>query len=408
MTATLETPLLRDADFRNFYAASAVSQFGSQITYVALPLLAVTTLHAGPAEVGLLSSLTTITVLVVGLPAGAWLDRVRRRPVMVGADLARALLLASLPLAWWQGWLSMWQLYGVAMATGIGTLFFDVASHSALPHIVGRERLTAANSMLVGTTAAMDVSGRSFAGVLVGLVGAPPAVLADVASYLASAVLLRRLRRPEPDPAPSASGERLGAQIAEGVRFMARHPVLRPIAEQGALHNLGYVLMAVLLPVLVVRQLGYPEWVLGVFLAVGGVGMLAGSATAHLVGTWLGRGRAVWVVSLTTMPAAPAVPLLDRGAGMWVAALGWFVLTYRAGLNNVLLISFRQRVTPDAMLGRMNATMRLLFMGAVGVGGLLGGLIGELWGVRAALWAGAAVCALSWLPIWRSPIRSDV
>jgi MFS family permease len=385
--------------FRHLYLSAAVSQFGTQISYVALPLLAVTTLNAGEFELGLLSSLATITVLVTGLPAGAWIDRVRKRPVMVTADLARAVLLGSLPVAWWLGGLTMWQLYLVAMLTGVGTLFFDVASHSVLPHIVGRDGLTRANSLLVSTSAAMDISGRSFAGALVALIGAPLAILIDVASYLVSALFLRRL----PSPAASTVREPLGPQIAEGVRFVVGNPVLRPIALQGAMVNLGFPLMSVLLPVLIVRELGYREWVFGLFLAVGGAGVLAGSASAHLMGRWLGKARAVWLVSLTTTPAAFLVPLIPQA--IWVAALGWFVLTYRTGMNNVLLVSFRQQVTPDSLQGRMNATMRLILMGAVGLGGLLAGVIGATFGTQATLWAGAVVMAFSWLPLVRSEFR---
>lgn len=402
----MTTTMLRDQDFRNLYLSSAVSAFGSQISYVALPLLAVTVLHAGPGEVGLLSALTTISVLVVGLPAGAWIDRMRKRPLMIGADLARAVLLTSVPLLAWLGGLTMTQLYVVAALTGVGTLFFDVAAQSYVPQLVGRERLTEANSMLVGTNAAMDISGRSFAGVLVSAAGAPVAVLLDAVSYLWSALFLRRLRPLEPAPAP-VSGVGLRRQIGEGLRYVFGHAVLRPILLQGTMANLGFPLFSVLLPVLVVAQLGYPEWVLGCYLAVGGAGTLAGSATAHLVGARLGKGRAAWIVSLTTTPASLVVPMLGPGPWIWLSAVAWFVLAYRTGLNNVLLVSFRQRVTPDEMLGRMNATMRLLLMGAVGVGGLLAGLIGEVWGVRATLWAGAAVMSLSWVPIYFSPLRTE-
>ncbi|MEU7743984.1 MFS transporter [Nonomuraea sp. NPDC049158] len=167
--------------------ASAVSQFGTQVGYVAMPLLAVTALGAGPGEVGLLSGLATITVLVLGLPAGAWVDRVRRRPVMIATDLVRGALLMSVPVAWWLGALTMTQLYGVAIATGVGTLFFDVAAQSTVPHLVGRDRLTAANSVLVGTNAAMDVGGRSTSGVLVTLAGAPVAILLDALTYVSAA-----------------------------------------------------------------------------------------------------------------------------------------------------------------------------------------------------------------------------
>ncbi|QYC42340.1 enterobactin exporter EntS [Nonomuraea coxensis DSM 45129] len=405
MTTAAQPPLLRDPSFRNLYLASAVSQFGTQVGYVAMPLLAVLALDAGPGEVGLLSALTTITVLVLGLPAGAWVDRVRRRPVMVAADLVRAALLASVTVTWWLDALTMTQLYGVAVATGAGTLFFDVASQSTVPHLVGRDRLTAANSVLVGTNAAMDVGGRSSAGVLVALAGAPVAILLDALTYLWSAVWLCRISKPEPAPAP-VPGERLGRRIGEGVRFLFGNRVLTAIAAQGGMTNLAFPLCSALLPVLLVDELGHPAWVLGAYLAAGGLGVLAGSSTAHLIGRRFGHGRAVWIAGLATAPFALLVPF--AGWSVWISAAAWSVVCFRTGVNNVLLVSFRQKVTPDPMLGRMNATMRLILMGAVGVGGLLAGLLGEVWGIGTAMWAGAAIMALSWTPIWLSPLRHEV
>ncbi|MGN9836788.1 MFS transporter [Nonomuraea sp. H19] len=404
MSATLmEEPLLRFRGFRNLFIAGAVSQLGSQISYVALPLLAVTALGAGPAEVGLLSALGTLTVLALGLPAGAWVDRVRRRPVMIAADVARAGVLLSVPVAWWGGWLSMGQLYAVAVLVGAGTLLFDVASMSLVPGLVGRERLTSANSLLVGMGAGMDIAGRSAAGVLVQVAGAPMTVLGDALSYLWSAAWLRGV--PEPAAPAPADREPIRRRIAAGVRFLFGNSVLVSVLIQGTMANLAFPLCSVLLPVLLVDQLGYPEWVLGAYLAVGGLGALAGSAAAHLIGRRLGTGRATWYVSLATAPASFAIPFLDRGPWLWAAAAAWFVLTFRTGVNNVLLTSLRQRVTPDDMLGRMTATMRLLLMGAIGLGGLLAGALGEVWGVRSALWLGALIMASSWAPFLFSRLR---
>ncbi|MEV0379980.1 MFS transporter [Nonomuraea sp. NPDC050643] len=427
MSATsVDEPLLRLRAFRNLYVAGAVSQLGSQISYVALPLLAVTALGAGAGEVGLLSALGTLTVLLVGLPAGAWVDRVRRRPVMIASDVLRAAVLLSVPVAWWGGFLSMGQLYAVAVLVGAASLLFDVASLSLVPGLVGRERLTSANSLLVSTWAGMDVAGRSVAGVLVQVAGAPVAILLDALSYLWSAAWLRGLPEPSPTTAaagmrepgaagvrepvgrPAAAGVRepVGRQIGVGVRFLFGNAILVAALVQGAMANLAFPLCSVLLPVLIVEQLGYPEWVLGAYLAVGGLGVLAGSSAAHLIGRRFGTGRGAWLVSLVTAPTALVIPFLDRGPWLWAAAAAWFVLTFRTGVNNVLLVSLRQRVTPDDLLGRMTATMRLLLMGALGLGGLLAGGLGELWGVRAALWPGAVIMALSWVPYLASPLRT--
>ncbi|MFG3435893.1 MFS transporter [Nonomuraea sp. NPDC047897] len=456
--ASSAPPLLRQRSFRNLYVAGAVSQLGSQIGYVAMPLLAVTVLAAGPGEVALLSALGTLTVLVLGLPAGVWVDRLRRRPLMIAADVLRALVLLSVPVAWWWGWLGMGQLYAVAVLVGSGTLVFDLAAVSLLPGLVGRERLTSANSLLVSTGAGMDVAGRSVAGVLVQVAGAPLALLLDALSYLWSATWLRRVPDPSPPVTPSltppavlpeprpltpratlpaappltaratadaplgplrSGGARdegepdeatrggTGRQIVEGVRFLLGNPVLVGMTVMGAMANLAFPLCSVLLPVLIVDELDLPEWVLGGYLAVGGLGTLAGAATAHLIGRRLGTGRATLLVSLVTAPPSLVIPFLDRGWWLWAAAAAWFVLTFRTGVNNVLLVSVRQRITPDRMLGRTNATMRLLLTGAVGLGGLLAGLLGEVWGVRASLWAGAVIMASSWLPVLLSPLRRE-
>ncbi|AQZ66668.1 MFS transporter [[Actinomadura] parvosata subsp. kistnae] len=418
-TTVKEEPLLRLRGFRNLFVAGAVSQLGSQISYVALPLLAVTALGAGAGEVGLLSALGTLTVLLLGLPAGAWVDRVRRRPLMIATDLLRAAVLLSVPLAWWAGQLSMGHLYVVAVLTGAGTLLFDVAAYSIVPALVGRERLTPANTLLVGTGAGMDVAGRSAAGVLVQVAGAPVAILLDALSYVWSAAWLRTV--PEPGgarrgcaddpmerPEPMERQEPMGRQIAEGVRFLFGNPILVTALLQGTMANLAFPLCSVLLPVVLVQQLGHPEWVVGAYLAAGGLGVLAGSAGANAIGRRLGTGRAAWLASVVTTPAALVVPLLTWGGPwVWASAAAWFVLTFRTGLNNVLLVSLRQRVTPDAMLGRMTATMRLLLTGALGAGGLLAAGVGELWGAGAAMALGAAVMALSWLPYVRSPLRHE-
>ncbi|RBQ21346.1 MFS transporter [Spongiactinospora rosea] len=399
MTATLPARpsghLLRERGFRGLYLSAAVSQFGSQLTLVGLPLLAVSALGAGAGEVGLLSALATLTALVVGLPAGAWVDRAGRRGVMIAADLGRAAVLGSVPLAWWAGGLSMAQLYAVAVLTGVGRLFFEVAAQSVLPDVVGRDRLTAANSMLVGTSAAMDVSGNGLAGVVVQVAGAPVAIVIDTLTYLWSAWWLRAV----PSPAPSRGRTGMGRQIADGVRFVRGSRVLVVIMIQGAMVNLGIPLVTALLPVLMVGEMHLPAWTLGAYLSASGLGVLAGSASAHLLSRWLGQGRATWLVGVWTAPAALALPFIAPGPGLWVSAAAYFAVTFRIGVNNVTLTSFRQQVTPDALLGRVNATMRMVLTGAVGLGGLLAALVGELYGVRAALWCGAVVLALSWVPI---------
>ncbi|MEE6261651.1 MFS transporter [Plantactinospora sonchi] len=404
-TATPPGPLLRDAGFRRLFSAAAASTVGTQVSFVAVPLVAVIALDATPGQVGVLGVLKTIAFLLVGLPAGVWLDRMRRRGVMIAADLARAVLLASIPLAWWLDLLTLTQLYVVVLLTGVLTVFFDVAALSYLPTLVGRDRLVDANSKLVGLEAAAGVAGPSLAGVLVQVTAAPVALAVDAATFLWSAVLLRGIRRPEPPPVP-ADGRPLWRGVGEGVRFVLGHPLLRPIAVTGAATNLFSQVAVVALPLLVHHELGLPAGMLGLFFTSGGVGVFLGALTARRFGERFGVGPLLLVSGLLSTPAGFLVPLVDRGGWLWVAMLGWLTLTYRIGLDNVLLVSIRQRVTPDPMLNRMNATMRFLFTGVLAVGAAVAGVVGEVAGVRVALWVAAVGVAFTWLPVVLSPVRA--
>jgi MFS family permease len=391
-------------DFRLLFAAAAVSRLGTSVGYVATPLVAVTALHATPGQVGLLAALGTVSFLVIGLPAGAWTDRLRRRPVLVTADVARAVVLCSVPVAWWLGVLHLGQLYAVVLLCGIGTVFFDVANQSYVPRVVGRPALLAANTRLVSMDAVNDIAGRGVAGYLVALVGAPVAVLVDAVSYLVSAWCVLRVRHRE--PVPESSGARLWHDMAEGVAFVARNRVLRAIAMSGALVNLGIVLVVTMLPVVMVDELNMSPAVLGLFLATGGIGTLVGSLLARRLAGLVGAGRLSVLGALVAAPCGFGMPFLAEGPPMWLAGAGWVVVTAVVGSNNVLLVSFRQSVTPDRLLGRMTASFRFLLTGALAVGAAAAGLIGEAVSPRAALTAGAAAFALVWVPILASPLRT--
>ncbi|GGT01269.1 MFS transporter [Planobispora rosea] len=394
-----------DPDFRRLFAAAAASKLGTSIGHLAVPLAAVTALAATPGQLGVLAMLSTLAFLLVGLPAGAWVDRMRRRPVMVAADLVRAALLASVPLAWWLGTLTFAHLCAVVLICGFATVFFDIADQSYLPHLVAPDRLTAANTALVSMDAANQLAGRGIGGLLIQLLSAPVAILADALSYLWSAVCLRGITRAEP---PIARGERtsLPREIGQGLRMVTGHPILRAIALEGALTNLAIQIVQTMLPLVFVRELGLsPVW-LGVFLTAGGAGFLLGSAGAARLGRRFGESRLIWLSSVAIVPFAPLIPLLGTGPGLWLAGAGWMAVTYKVGVANVIKVSFRQRVTPGPLLGRVTATLRFMFTGALAIGAGAAGLIGEAAGTRAALWAGAAVLVVSFLPIMFSPLRT--
>jgi MFS family permease len=396
--------LFTNESFRNVFLAASVSTVGTQISFLAIPLLAVIVLNATPAQVGILGVLKTIAFLLVGLPAGAWLDRIRRRGVMVAADLVRAALLASVVISWWLDLLTIEQLYVAVLVSGVATLFFDVAALSYLPSVVGRDRLTEANSKLQSWDAAANVAGPSVAGYLVQLASAPVAVLIDAVTYLWSALFLAGIRRREPEPERKAQRQLLG-DILEGIRFVFGHPLLRPIALVGASTNLFIQIAIITMPLMFKRVLKLSDGELGLFFTFGGIGIFLGSLTARRLAERFGHGPVLWIVGLAATPFGFLVPLIDRGPWQWVAMCSWLVLTYRIGMNNVILVSFRQRATPDRLLSRMNATMRFLMTGVLAIGAALAGAIGQYAGIRTALWVAAIGLSFVWVPLFFSPLR---
>lgn len=403
-TAT-EQRVFGNRDFRRVFAAAAVSNLGTQISYLAIPLVAVLALNASPGQVGALGTLSTVAFLLIGLPAGAWVDRARRRQVMVVADLVRMVLYGSVPLVWWFGGLTIWQLYAVVLLGGVATVFFDVSNQSFLPHVVGRAGLVNANSALVLLDAGNQVAGRSAGGFLVALLTAPAAVLVDAASYLWSALCILTVRKPEAKPVRKP-GARLSREVGEGVKFVVAQPILRAIAIASTINNLSIQLTVTMLPVLFVRVLGLSVGDLGLFLAIGGIGVFIGARVARLLGNRLGNGRTLWMIGVAIAPAGFLLPLIGHGVMLRLAVLAWLLTTFRVGVNNVIQVSFRQHCTPDHLLGRMNATMRFVLTGALAVGSALSGALAELYGVRAALWVSAIGLATVWIPIFLSPLRT--
>ncbi|MFD9462003.1 MFS transporter [Streptomyces sp. NPDC060027] len=395
----------RNSDFRTLFTATAFGQLGTNIGYVAVPLIAVSALDASPGQVGALATLSTAAFLLIGLPAGAWLDRMRQRRVLIAADLARAGLYATIPLAWWLDALTLWQLYAVVLLHGGATVFADVGAQSVLPQLVGRADLVRANAAVNTLIAAGTVVGRGAGGGLVQLLTAPAAVVSAAMGHLLSALRLTAIRRTPPPP-PPRQATRLGPQVTEGLRHVFGNRELRALALASACSNLGSQIFNTMLPVLFVRELGLPEGVLGLFWAAGGVGLLLGARCAGIIARRLGHGRALHLVGLYMAPAGMLVPFVDRGPWLWVAGTGWLLTMFKTGVNNVLGVSLRQRMTSTALLGRMNATFRFLLTGALAVGAAAAGVIGALAGVHTTLWAGGVFLTMSFLPILLSPVRT--
>jgi MFS family permease len=397
--------VLRDHDFRQLFAADTISQIGSQVTILALPLVAVLALHATPFEVGILAACETAAFLLVGLPAGAWVDRMRRRNVLMAGDLGRAAVLASVPLAWWAGVLTMPQLYAVALVTGVLTVFFDVAYQSYLPHLVGKEHLVEGNSKLEVVRATTQLAGPTAAGLLIQALTGPVAVALDAVSFLGSALFVGRIRKREtrPERQPDAH---LGREILEGLRFVFGNRLLRAIAACTGSSNLFGAIVQAMLILYLARDLGLKPGVIGLIFSAYGIGGLVGALITRRVATRLGQGPTLWISSVVFGISGLAIPLAAPGWRLVLAVVGMIVFSICVVVYNVTQVSFRQGLTPDRLLGRMNATMRFLVWGTMPVGGLLGGLLGTWFGVHNALWIGSIASALTFLPVLLSPLRT--
>ncbi|MFG2773730.1 MFS transporter [Streptomyces sp. NPDC048350] len=397
----------RVPDFRTLFSAAVLSQLGTNVGYVAVPLIAVGALDASPGEVGALATLSTLAFLLIGLPAGAWVDRLPQRRMLIVADAVRGVLLASVPVAWWCDALTLAQLYAVVLLSGCATVFYDVTGQSILPRFVGRDGLVPANAAMVSLMAVTNVAGRGAGGGLVQLLTAPLAVAVTAVSHLASAVRLLWLKEAAAPAAPADQvREPLRTQIATGVRHVLGNKELRALALSASLTNLGSQILNTMMPVLFVRELGLSAGVLGLYWAAGGVGLLLGARCARAVAARLGFGRTLGLAGLVLAPAGLLVPLVGHGPWLWIAGAGWLCAMFKTGMDNVLGVSLRQRMTPDALLGRMNATFRFLLTGAIAIGAAVSGLLGELVGLHATLWVGGSLLACAFLPVFLSPVRT--
>jgi MFS family permease len=397
--------LLREHDFRQLFVADTISQVGTQITMLALPLVAILALDSSPFEVGVLAACETAAFILVGLPAGAWVDRMRRRNVLIFGDVARAVLLGSVPLAWWTGTLTMPQLYTVALLTGVCTVFFDVAYQSYLPHLVGRENLVEGNSKLEAVRGVSQIGGPTLAGLLVQWLTAPVAIVVDAVSFLASAVFVGLIRKREPVPERTPDAH-LGREIGEGLRFVLGNRLLRSIAMCTGTFNLFSAIGFTMMLVLLADVLRISPGTIGLVMSAGSIGGLVGAVTAMRVAKRLGQGPTIWMSCAFTAPFGLLTALVQPGWLLWLGAAGFAVTMWGAVVYNVAQVSFRQGLTPERLLGRMNATMRFLVWGTMPVGGLVGGVLGQQLGPREAVWIGMGGTCLAFLPVFFSPLRS--
>jgi MFS family permease len=408
VNAEPERGLWRHSDFLKLWSAETVSQFGTQFTILALPLAAVIVLHASVFEVAALNIVEFLPFVLISLPAGVWVDRMRRKPILVVGDLARALLLVSIPIAYAFDALTIWQLYAVGFLVGIATVFFDVAYQSYLPSLVDRRQLVEGNAKLEISRAGAQLGGPGLAGLVVDLLSAPAAILFDALSFVGSALFIFRIRRPERAPQRDTSSTgRMRTEIGEGLRYVFGHPYLKNIAACTASFNFfGNVGSAVLL-VYAVRVLDLRPAVIGLAFTIGNVGALVAAFTSGRISTRLGVGRTIVTSSIIGGPMFLVVAFAPHGnAALAVIGPAVAVGSFTTVVYNVTQVSLRQTITPERIQGRMNAVMRFLVWGTIPLGNLIGGALGTWVGLQETLIIGGIGSCLPFLAVLFSPVRA--
>lgn len=402
-------------NFTLLWSGESVSLLGAATTAVLIPLLAVTSFHAGPGWMGLLTAAAWLPWLVVGLPAGTWLDRVHPRPVMIIANLVSAATLSTVPLSWWLGILTLPQLLIVALVNGTATVFFRTAFVKLIPLIVPDEGLETANARLFGTESAMQVAGPGLAGVFTQVASAAAGLVLDVVGFLASAWCLWRIKldaRPEMHPADAARSavpsepaepdeptERFRARIAMGVRVVLHDRHLRSLMVIGGSSNFGLTGYSALLVLFLVGELGLSSAVLGLVLAIGSVGGLVGALAAPALARRIGTGRASTGLFLLSGPTALLIAAPAQADQAYLTAAGLLLVGVGVVGGNVIRGAWRQRYVPAQLMGRVMTTMQVVNYGTMPLAGLAAGALGHRFGVQAAMLLLAAIHALACLSV---------
>ncbi|SCG71157.1 MFS transporter [Micromonospora coxensis] len=398
-------PLWRHRDFALFWGGQTAGELGIRVSGVALPLIAADTLGAGVLQVSLLTSLAWLPYLLLSLPAGLLVDRVNPRRLMVGCDLGRAALMLAVPVAALLGHLTLPLLYAVVGLSGALTVLFTVAYKTVLPRLVAPEQLVAGNARLSVSQDAAQLVGPTVGGALTGLVGGARTVVGTALTFVVSAVTLLLVRLPaQAEPAASARVPARAA-LTEGLGFVRRHPILLRILACVTTSNFFAVATQSLEVVYLVRELDASPAVVGAVFSLGAVGGLVTGALADRISRRIGSARVIWVAMAVPGPLYLLVPLARPGWGLLLYAVGLAAFSANAVLFNIAILSYRQRVTPPELLGRVTAAFLWICFGAVPLGALFGGTLGSGWGLRPAL----VVCALgTWsAALWVvcSPLR---
>ncbi len=401
-------PYSRDRDFLRFWIGETVSSGGSALFNLALPLTAVLVLQATAFEMGLLRAVGTIPIILLGLFVGVWVDRLPRRPIIIVTNLGQAFLIALIPLTALLGIIRIEVLYAIVLAVGALGVFSFVAAQSYLPTLVRQEGLVEANSKLQLSQSAAGIGAPGVGGWLIELVSAPLVILLYSVSLIISAVMTGLIQKPEPAQQRSVNQGDVWREIGEGIRLIWRQPLLRFLVVAPGVASLGWGVQSAVFVLFVVQDLGVTPAMLGLISAIGGIGAFAGAALSAEVTRRFGPGLSIVLgqllittgsvlIAVTGGPLTVALPLLGLSADLqWIGTRIWSV-------NDVAL---RQALTPADLLGRINATRRVVVHGIAPIGALVGGVLGTVFDLRMALTVGAAMVLIALIATVYSPLRS--
>jgi MFS family permease len=381
--------LWRNRNFTHLWFAESISQLGSQVSILALPLVAITVLHVSTFAVGALTAVEFAPFVLFGLPAGAIVDRFLRRPVLILADLGRAVALASVPLTYAFDALTYAQLLVVVFVTGSLTVFFDVAYQSILPALVEHDQIVDGNARLEVSRSSAQLAGPAVGGVLVQAIGAASAVTADAISFVGSALLIRGIHAEEPPIDPREAGtsrlRALGREIREGLHYVLGHRVLRMIAGSTATSNFFSSMTTAVFLLYAVRERHYSAGLVGAVFAIGNIGPLVAAVTSARITRVLKLGRSIWLGMLIAQLATLLLGVAPTQHAFAYFTVAWLLFGFGGTVYNISQVSLRQAITPRRLQGRMNASMRFMIWGTMHFGSLAGGALGTWIGLRPTL-----------------------
>ena len=400
--------LWSNADFLKLWTGQSISELGSQVSQLAIPWLAAVGLHASPLQFSLLGVLGFLPFILFALPAGVWVDRLRRRTILIVGDAARAMLLALVPILWAAGVLQIWHLLVLQFVIGVFTVFFDVAYQSYLPALIEREHLIDGNSKLQLTVSIAQVAGPSMSGGLIAAITAPYAILGDAISFVASSLFMVKMRHREdlPEQAAGVPRPRMWPQVKEGLRWVVGNRQLRSIAACTGTSNFFTQVLFAIAVLYMVRGLHLSSIEVGAVFAVGSFGAVAGALVANRLQKAIGVGPAIVSTAVLFSGGGIAYPLAPHSFPLPVLMAGNFLFGFGGVTYNITQVSLRQAITPERLQGRMNAAMRWIVWGTIPLGTLLGGALGSAYGLRTALWVGAIGGIPTFLWVLLSPVRS--